>query len=233
MDTNQKSFYQKTWFIWLTLVIFFPVGLFLLWRFSSYSTKTKGIISGIFLLLILIGSFSDDKTKITPQPLKQEETKPASVEQTPIYTIGLTPEEFKAKFNAQSSESGLTINTLETESGEKQNAFKYAFSKNLALAASVNKVDGSIRDISIIAQPVKDRNQNFNIFLSFGYLIQAINPELKPDDRGQMLRELGLLDKNLDVTKLDNRIIRGNNEYHVSFIEGIGFLFNVKNKDDK
>lgn len=72
-----------------------------------------------------------------------------------------------------------------------------------------------------------------NLILSFGYLIGAVSPELTPDERGQVLKELGFMDKDADLTKLDGKVLRGNVQYSASFIQGMGFLFSAKNVNDK
>lgn len=47
------KFYQQNWFIWIMLFVFFPVGLFLLWQHSDYTSKTKWIITGLILLSVV------------------------------------------------------------------------------------------------------------------------------------------------------------------------------------
>jgi len=37
------------------LIVFFPVGLYALWKNSRYTTKTKGIVTGVLALLLIIG----------------------------------------------------------------------------------------------------------------------------------------------------------------------------------
>ncbi len=59
---DQKKFYQTTWFMWLTLVFFAPVGIFLLWYSKRYKPKTNKILTGIFTVwfgIFLISSNID------------------------------------------------------------------------------------------------------------------------------------------------------------------------------
>lgn len=80
------KWYQNNWATWLFLILFFPVGLFFLWKFSSYSTKTKSIISIIFVALVLGSAFGSDKQdnnnkqsvtvkKEAPMPVGEEAEK--------------------------------------------------------------------------------------------------------------------------------------------------------------
>lgn len=47
------KWYQKTWAIILFLIIFFPVGLFLMWKYSSWNRVIKGVITGFFVLIFI------------------------------------------------------------------------------------------------------------------------------------------------------------------------------------
>jgi len=60
------KFYEKAWFMWVMMVFFFPVGLFLLWKFSAYEKKTKGIITAAVLVLVVY-STTQDKSTVSPQ----------------------------------------------------------------------------------------------------------------------------------------------------------------------
>jgi len=53
-----KKVYQKWWFMWLMLVLFLPVGLFLLWKKQNYTFKKKTIISVVFIGIVGISLFS-------------------------------------------------------------------------------------------------------------------------------------------------------------------------------
>lgn len=74
--------YEKTWFIIVMLIVFFPVGLFLMWKFSTWNKVVKIIISVFFGLVIissLFGGSSDDKK---PADDKQSTQQEQQVDQT-------------------------------------------------------------------------------------------------------------------------------------------------------
>lgn len=51
-DRNEK-FYNKDWFLWLSLILFAPVGIFLLWkrhRFNGFSRVALSLIFGLLFL---------------------------------------------------------------------------------------------------------------------------------------------------------------------------------------
>ena len=50
--------YEKNWFIILMLVVFFPVGLFLMWTNAKWHKTVKIIISVLFAVMVI---FSDGR----------------------------------------------------------------------------------------------------------------------------------------------------------------------------
>lgn len=85
VDNQSKKFYQKTWFIWLMLIFFFPVGVFLLWKFSTYSKKARIIISVIFAFLFIfqLTNHSDKSPSTSPATSQQQAASSANVNETP------------------------------------------------------------------------------------------------------------------------------------------------------
>jgi len=48
------KFYHKNWFIWLSLILFAPLGIILLWSQKKYKIVPRTILSALFLILFLI-----------------------------------------------------------------------------------------------------------------------------------------------------------------------------------
>ena len=61
----------------------FPVGLFLLWKYSNYGSTAKKVITGIFVLAIAVSAFSDNSTKNTNQQTQKVEQQ-KTVEQKKV-----------------------------------------------------------------------------------------------------------------------------------------------------
>ena len=58
-DTEQydekSKFYSKTWFMWLMLIVFAPIGIILMWKFhGEMKKKAKIILTIVFLILFLL-----------------------------------------------------------------------------------------------------------------------------------------------------------------------------------
>lgn len=57
-----KKYKEENWFIILSLVLFFPVGLYLMWQYSSWRKEPKWVITAFFALLIILSPFVNDDT---------------------------------------------------------------------------------------------------------------------------------------------------------------------------
>ena len=53
--SRHKRWYQKTIWIILWLILFFPVGIFLMWRYANWKKPVKIVISAVFALFIYSG----------------------------------------------------------------------------------------------------------------------------------------------------------------------------------
>ena len=92
----KNNWYESTGIIILFLIIFFPVGLFLMWKYSKWSKVPKILIS-VFFGLIIIGNMGNNKsttpTSTTQTTEVKEETKEepkteVKAEDKDIYSIG-------------------------------------------------------------------------------------------------------------------------------------------------
>ena len=60
-NENKKSIFEKNWFIISSIILFFPLGLYLLWKYSTYSKKVKIYITISIIGLLIISNFSNNK----------------------------------------------------------------------------------------------------------------------------------------------------------------------------
>lgn len=69
---KQMPFYKTLWFMWLTLFLFPPVGIFLMWKFNKYGKKAKIIFSILFGVIFLVAMATPSENNKT---LPTEQTK--------------------------------------------------------------------------------------------------------------------------------------------------------------
>lgn len=73
------KFYQKTWFIIVTLILFAPVGIFLMWKYRKFNKPariTLSLVSGLFFIMIL----NPNNSTNTNSKVEKEQTKQVSKE---------------------------------------------------------------------------------------------------------------------------------------------------------
>lgn len=88
-----NKFYNKDWFMWLSLVFLAPLGIILMWKNKRFSTKTRKILSVVFsiwfIVALVIGENPSDNTSnkstsvaIAKESEKTEETTDIKTEST-------------------------------------------------------------------------------------------------------------------------------------------------------
>jgi hypothetical protein len=57
-----KKWYQRSWWIVISLLIFFPLGLFLMWKYANWCKLAKVLVTCPFALFVMIGAFSSKES---------------------------------------------------------------------------------------------------------------------------------------------------------------------------
>lgn len=116
MSENEKvPLRKRNWFIILLLIIFFPVGLYLMWRHANWSNIAKWVVTGVIALLVVfnLGAQSTDTNLATNQTTEQAEPQ-ENVEQVEEADQSETAEVEKTEPAEEVEEE------VETESGEQE-----------------------------------------------------------------------------------------------------------------
>lgn len=190
-------------------------------------------------ILILIAAFSGDEQ--TSTPVGQSNGTQNIGEKVPTEgksipgSLEITPEEFRQRFNDASTrlDAGFNINDFEVKTGEVQDVYQDFLTSNIGLLVAVNKRDGSVRDVTLIAQGDGTLKSGADIIIAMGTLVTAFHPEFTPDERGKVLRDLGLFEEGSDILNLQRDTTRGKYKYWINSSPTIGIMFGVNDKNDK
>lgn len=86
----KKKWYENQLVIIALLVLFFPVGLLLMWKYANWNKAVKWVITGVFALFVISSAFSSKDTKnttATTEPAAQTQTtnnEPAKPTEPPV-----------------------------------------------------------------------------------------------------------------------------------------------------
>lgn len=100
-STTKQKWYDKTWLVIILCIIFFPVGLFGLWKSSKISKVWKIIVTILIGILFLASLGDSDKTKSSATSSDSTEEQTASEEQPSYSKIGdeITVDNFVYRVN--------------------------------------------------------------------------------------------------------------------------------------
>lgn len=102
------KWHEKTWVIVLFLILFFPVGLVLVWKKKEWGSKRKVIITAIVGVCIVIGAFApEEEEEASASANKVQEQAEVQVEEEKKES----PEEIKQSAIARDKELFDNFNT--------------------------------------------------------------------------------------------------------------------------
>lgn len=148
----EKKFYQRNWFILLLLVFFFPVGLFLMWKYADWKKAIKIIVTVVVAIMFIYGVVSPPATNTsdterakatteeTQKPVKEDkkiealkgktcydsETLLKELGYTGTYTFETNSADFTGDIGAMSQEEqkGFIITSVKTiDKSDKKASF--------------------------------------------------------------------------------------------------------------
>lgn len=108
MKRNKRLWYQRPVWIILLLMIFFPIGIYLMWRYTNWSKTAKGIITGIFgVSFIFYLLFPSDNT--------------------PIESIEISIPDYRREYNINTE---IPVNITVSPLNADINSLEYVFDNN-------------------------------------------------------------------------------------------------------
>ncbi len=149
-----------------------------------------------------------------------------------MFSVGLDVEDFEFQFNKLSLEVGspFFIEEISIEEGEKQNTATILLNDLIAINLIINKSDTSIREVVMIAKGNNTWESGHNIMLTIGTIVAVTNPHLDETERGQALKDLGLLE---GLPKKPVSHIIGDTRYTISHNINVAIFFIANNKKDE
>ncbi len=104
-NSNNKKWYQKTGWIIAWLILFFPVGLFLMWKYADWKKSVKGIVSALFAFII-IGAALSPSESLEEAKLSADTSKAYDIKQEIQIKSTLTPSDYTVPDAAYKTSGG-------------------------------------------------------------------------------------------------------------------------------
>ena len=104
-NRDNKKWYQKTGWIIAWLILFFPVGLFLMWKYADWKKPVKGIVSALFAFIIIGAALSPSQT-LEDAKLSADTSKAYDIKQEVQIKSTLTPSDYTVPDNAYKMSGG-------------------------------------------------------------------------------------------------------------------------------
>ncbi|MBR5913458.1 MAG: tripartite tricarboxylate transporter TctB family protein [Selenomonadaceae bacterium] len=163
--------------MFILLLFLPPIGWFFAYKFSPYDKKTTIGISVVCTAFFVYAVF------ISPQHEWIDNAK-------------LTRADFCTRYSEQATKLAprLSLTIDEEKISANGENFSYKFNDNLEISAQVQ--NNFVREVTVTAEP-KTTDDSFQALNSFGLVIATLSPELNQDKRGEILRELHMLDKSI------------------------------------
>ena len=166
--------------------------------------------------------------KAKPKKKTKQSSKPGD--------IGMDVEGFRKAFNSTAKRLNvdITLGKIKVKDGALQDTFSYKISDYVYLLGSVNKLDGSVREVAMVGAEDGSPQSGTDMLLTIGLLIASTNPDLTSEGRAGVLRDVGLLSKGVDVTKLRKSTTRNGIKYTFRGSEELfGLWFIVSDANEK
>ncbi|WP_332632042.1 hypothetical protein [Halalkalibacter flavus] len=223
IESTKQKFHQKTWFTWIALIFFAPVGIFLLWRNKHHNKVVRVIVTAVFAL-IFIATVTTDSEESASSPSSSEpalatvededeideeveiDEVTAAVEEEEIEEvetreqIHLTVDELRKNWNniaegIEGLESLVIVDFQTLDTADENEGFGFTIDNGLSLQG-INYEDGTIKEVYVHSEWDTFKEDRFFDLMAWGLLIGALEPSLTDDERGVILtNELNLDEK--------------------------------------
>ncbi|TVX93069.1 hypothetical protein [Paenibacillus agilis] len=210
MQKKKKPIFKRWWF-WIIIA---PIGIRIM---LDINEDLKG------------GTDQAAKSTSTIQENKQNKS-------TSPLSIGMIQDEFVKAFNSKVKEldsNNLRIENLKVKKGTENDTFQHSFTKTFFIEGTVHKKTGEIRDLMLVGSGDGTLTSVADIFVSIGAIVAVTNPELKKEERGDVLNEIGLTDPNADIIGLKSASIRNGIKYSINAATELGIVFIVAHENQR
>lgn len=231
-DSNEP-WYNKTGAVFLLCIIFFPVGLYALWKSSKIGKGWKITWTAVIVLLVITAVRSPEKAhSATAAPEATASTTSTTAQEQPAAAepknyFFETTDDFKTAFNNASEKVklGYSISELTVEKGEANSSYRCMLTDNLALLGTMDK-SGKVQEVMMMGATDGTTQSVGDLMLCMATVIATVDPSLEPAKRSDILKGLHIIgDKSADFSNLSTKTYMNGIRYYAMCNKVTGFTF--------
>lgn len=202
-------------------------------------TKKLWMGSTVLGVALLLGGCGDDNEASNE---KEEIELMEDAEQTTTNEQAETPEEVEDGLARSPEDFEQTYNNLidtlapgliphitagAKTDGAVQDTITYDGGPSVAINASIKKETGLANGFTFIGVPDGSEDSGFQVIAGMGIFLGAIDPSLTPDDRNDVLKELGMMDDDFNILDHEGKTTKNGFDYHLSTSEYTGIMLSA------
>lgn len=197
IPSQPKKWYQQTGGVVVLLILFFPVGLYLMWKNAVFSKTVRWIITGFFVIAIIANMGREkksDSTSSTHSPSNQSavtNVQQSEPDSKPIVTSDESPAEARSSSSDNSSDDKPSYNKIgdQIEVGNFSYVVNSAkFAKTIGNEFIEETADGMFLLVNVTFR--NNDNEEHTLDNSFFKLTDANGTEFESSTSGSTALEL-------------------------------------------
>lgn len=206
-------------------------------KIFKYTVYTMAALFAVVVFAAIYSIATEESTNTvdSPQaslmaatPSQQSEMAATEVTKSLAPNIISSVDVFTQRFNDYTLRNDLDmrIQQVTITTGDVP-MFKYNFTEYLGLIGTLNKDDKSIEGITIIVAGEGDDSETrgIKILTVMSGLFTAINPDITPDERGEIIKKLGILKSSALKDGYKKSVVVKGVKYWITISDAIGLWF--------
>lgn len=211
----------------IAFFIFLVIGVLAVKK-QNGKAKRNFILTGVFLAMCCVGLYGIQAMADTPIEVVADQTEDTQVgstvvtdqevqDQTKPPLFNMTTDEFKNEFNSIVGKyrlNGLGITKLDLIESQENNtsAFQYDFNDNLSMGGLLNS-DKKVQQVMLLGSGGFSEQTGGTLMTAIATLIMTTNSEYTYNDAQDVIKDIGLLDSNVNLNDFDGATVRNGYKY--------------------
>lgn len=185
------------------------------------SRRQWAIATAVAVGIVLVGLVA----AFWPEPEETTDVESTTIPVTstaaaPAALFDQTLDEFTTEWNLAAAAFGVPV---QIRGALMAGQFESQITEHLTLQGRTD-ADGTVGSIVLVVDPSGDTEDDERALSALGVAIAVANPELDPEERGEVLESMGLSVRNPDLEGLDGEAQVGGNRYTLAYFADFNAL---------